>query len=268
MTLDYHLHTTRCQHATGTMDEYVEQGLKMGLKEIGFADHLPLSPAPRGTWSCDWAMQEEELEEYISDVIKLQKEYPEIKIKLGIEADYFPESIKKTKTLLDNSSWDYIIGSVHHIGPWPIDSSLYLGEFTKRDLYKTYETYFELVAGAARSGLYDIMGHLDVIKKYGFRPQVDLGSLYKDLVKELKASDVAFEINTSGLRKPVKEIYPAPALLEELLKGNVPVTLGSDSHAPSEVGKDFEVAIKLLKEFGVSKIASFTGRTWLLIPLE
>lgn len=268
MTLDYHMHTTRCKHATGTMAEYVKQGLKMGLKEIGFADHLPLSPAPKGTWSCDWAMQEEELEEYIFDVKKLQREYPKIKIKLGIEADYFPESIKETATLLDKISWDYIIGSVHHIGPWPIDSSLYLSEFAKRDLYKTYETYFELVAGAAKSGLFDIIGHLDVIKKYGFKPQKDLGSLYKDLVKELKASDVAFEINTSGLRKPVNEIYPAPALIEELLKSNVPVTLGSDSHAPSEVGKDLEIAIQLLKELGVSKIASFTGRKRLLIPLE
>ncbi len=268
MILDYHLHTTRCKHATGTMEEYVEQGLKMGLKEIGFADHLPLSPAPKGTWSCDWAMQDKELEEYVCDVTKLQKEYPEIKIKLGIEADYFPESIEMTKTLLDSIRWDYIIGSVHHIGPWPIDSSLYISEFTKRDLYKTYETYFELVAEAAKSGLYDIMGHLDVIKKYGFKPQKDLGPLYKDLVNELKASDMAFEINTSGLRKPIKEIYPAPELLEELLKGNVPVTLGSDSHAPSEVGKDLEVAIKFLKELGVSKIASFTGRKRLLIPLE
>lgn len=269
MILDYHIHTTRCGHAEGTMAEYVEKALERGLKEIGFSDHLPLSPAPEGTWSCDWAMQETELQDYKNDVLKLRDVYPEITIKLGIEADFFPEkeSIAKTKALLQLCDWDYVIGSVHHVGPWPIDSSLYLTEFEKRDLYKTYEEYFSLVIEAAHSGIFDIMGHLDVIKKYGYRPKEDLSSLYIDVAKELKKSGMVFEINTSGLRKIAKEIYPAPLFVKELVEAKVPVTLGSDSHSPDEVGKDFDYAVSLLKSLGVDEIASFSKRKKVMVSL-
>lgn len=268
MKVDYHMHTTRCGHAIGTMDEYVKQAIKLGFPEIGFSDHLPLSPAPEGTWSCDWAMQEKELPEYREEIVKLQTKYPQITIKSGIEADYFPESIEKTKILLASYQWDYVLGSVHHIGPWPIDSSVYLDEFDKRDLYKTYETYFSLVSAAAQTGLFDIMAHLDVIKKYGHRPSEDLSSLYNDLALELKKANVAAELNTSGFRKVAAEIYPAPPLIRKLVEAGVPLTLGSDSHSPTEVGMDFDKAIELLNKFGVREIATFTARKRQMVPLK
>ncbi|MDD2431928.1 MAG: histidinol-phosphatase HisJ [Firmicutes bacterium] len=268
--VDYHMHTKRCNHADGTMAEYVDQALKIGLTEIGFSDHLPLSAAPDDVLARDWAMQEEELTEYVNDIHVLQKRYPNISIKVGIEADYFcdQKSNQKTRDLLDRVKWDYVIGSVHHLGTWVIDSSENLDEFEKRDLFKVYENYFETVIKAANSGLYDVLGHIDVIKKYGYVPKENLSSLYKDVAKEIKKSGIAFEINTSGLRKPIGQIYPAPLLLKELLSLEVPVTLGSDSHSPLEVGKDFDVVVKLLKDFGTKEIAIFNKRQKIMKPLE
>lgn len=268
--VDYHMHTERCNHASGSMNEYVAQAIKVGLNEIGFSDHLPLSPAPEGLWDLGWAMLDSELEDYVDDVYNVKKLHPEIEVKLGIEADFFDDSssIEKTKQLLGRHNWDYVIGSVHHIGLWPIDSSNYLTEFERKDLYKTYEEYFAIVINAANSGLFDILGHLDVIKKYGYRPKEDLHSLYRDVAKEIKASGIAFEINTSGLRKPAKELYPAPLLVKELLENGVPVTLGSDSHLPSEVGADFDKALALLKSCGVNSIATFTDRKRTLVSVE
>lgn len=268
--VDYHMHTVRCNHAEGTLEEYADQAVAVGLSEIGFSDHLPLSPAPADVLSRDWAMNEEELPEYVEDIYSLQRKYPSLPIKLGIEADYFPDrtSIAKTEMMLQAFSWDYVIGSVHHLGYWTVDSSEYLHEFERRDLYKVYEDYFETVIKAANSGLFDVLGHIDLVKKFGHVPRADLTSLYRDFAQEIKKSGIAFEINTSGLRKPIGEIYPAEGLLRELLNLQVPVTLGSDSHSPLEVGKDFDKALELLKRYGTDRIATFTKRQRIMRPLE
>ncbi len=258
--VDYHMHTTRCGHAEGTMEEYVQQGLALGLAEIGFSDHLHLYWLPQDQRDPSLAMAEEELPEYVESVLRLRERYPQIPIRLGLEADYIPGQEEALRRLLEPYPWDYLYGSIHFIGDWGFDDPKYVDRYAQWDIDRLYHHYFGLVRGAADSGLFDVMGHLDVVKKFGHRPRGDVSGLYREVVATLKKAGVAVEVSTAGLRKPVGEIYPAPALLAECARQGVPATLGSDSHRPSDVGIHFDQALEALRAAGYRQVLRFEGR--------
>jgi histidinol-phosphatase (PHP family) len=254
--IDYHIHTARCGHASGAMREYVEHAIKLQLTEIGFADHLPLLTGydPSLTMSMD------ELECYISEVESLRKEYTEISIKLGIEADYLPGLEDRTASLLGAYDFDYVLGSVHFINGWGFDDSRHLEGYKERGIDEVYRSYYKLVADAASSGLFDIIGHLDLVKKYNFKPESDSARFAVDAIEAISVAGVCVELNTAGLRKPVGEIYPSKEILVMCRESGVGITFGSDAHVPGEVGKDFELAKDLALSAGYEQSASFAKR--------
>jgi histidinol-phosphatase (PHP family) len=254
--IDYHIHTARCGHAVGAMRDYVEHAIKLQLAEIGFADHLPLLTGydPSLTMSMD------ELEGYISEVQDLKKEYPEISIKLGIEADYLPGIEDRTANLLNAYDFDYVLGSIHFINGWGFDDSRHIEGYEERGIDDVYRSYYALVADAASSGLFDIIGHLDLVKKYNFRPQSDNAQFAADAIKAISAAGVCIEINTAGLRKPVGEIYPSKEILTTCREAGVGITFGSDAHMPDEVGKDLDRAKELAVSAGYNQSAAFSKR--------
>lgn len=254
--IDYHIHTARCGHASGGMVDYVRRARELSLREIGFADHLPLLFKQDPTLT----MRVDQLGEYIQAVEKLKEEFPDIVIKAGIEADYLPDYEEETARLLKSYDFDFIIGSVHFIDGWGFDDSRYIDGYKDRDIYKLYARYFELVAGAAKTGLFDIIGHLDLIKKYNFRPGADITPLVRDTVGAVKDAGACVEINTAGLRKPVGEMYPSADILRLCFESNIPITIGSDAHKPEEVGKDFDLAMSAAKEAGYDKVVVFNKR--------
>jgi len=153
------------------------------------------------------------------------------------------------------------------MGDWFFDDNRYVGEYQKRDIDQVYEEYFRLVQEAALSGLFDVMAHPDLIKKFGYKPKDDPQPLYEKTVEVFKDAGVCIEVNTSGLRKPVKEIYPNRGCLKICLENHIPVTLGSDAHQPKEVGRDLEKALSLLKSVGYKELTLFTERKRKYTPL-
>lgn len=254
--IDYHVHTARCGHAQGEMVDYVKKARELSLKELGFADHLPLLTKEDPTLT----MSMDELGDYVRMVETLKEEFPDIEIKIGIEADFLPGLEEKTARLIDSYHFDYVIGSIHFIDGWGFDDSRYIEGYKDRDIYELYAQYFALVEGAAKSGLFDIIGHLDLIKKYNFKPDVDITPLVKRAIGAIKEAGVCVEINTAGLRKPVGEMYPSEEILRLCREAGVPVTLGSDAHNPEQVGMNFDTAIEAATRVGYDKIATFTRR--------
>lgn len=262
--IDYHVHTARCGHAEGLMMEYISRARAVGLLELGFADHLPLLTGEDATLT----MPASELSGYVREVSRLADESDDIAIKLGIEADYLPGREDETGALISSYSFDYVIGSVHFIDGWGFDDSRNIEGYAKRDIYDIYNDYYGLVASAAASGMFDIIGHLDLVKKYNFRPERDVSDIIEETISAIKDAGVCIEINTAGLRKPAGEFYPSAAILALCAKAGIPLTLGSDAHSPGQVGMDFDRALRLATEAGYRQLAVFTGRerTFIDIP--
>ncbi len=264
--IDYHVHTSRCCHAGGTMEEYLAEAEKKQLVEIGFADHFPLgllgfSPANQVT------MQPEELPDYIDDVNRLKNLSNNIGVSLGLEVDYLPGTVEKLAGALENFRFDYIIGSIHFIGDWDFTHPAQAAKYSDMDIDELYNRYFELIGDACRCGLFDIIGHIDVVKKFGYRPGKDLDGTWNETARVLLETGTAIELNTAGRDAPVGEYYPHRRFLEICSAAGVPVTLGSDAHDPSQVGRYFPDALALLKKSGYRELTLFKQRRKITIPL-
>lgn len=265
--VDYHTHTVRCGHAVGSMEEYVEAAIAAGVREIGFSDHIPMYWLPEEKRDPSIAMRMEELEEYVADVSRLRERYREIPIRLGIEADFLPGREEDLVRILERYEWDYVIGSIHFIGEWGFDNPAEVNRYADWDISELYARFFTLERMAAESGLFDILAHIDLIKKFGHRPSHDLGRLYADVAESIARADVAIELSTAGLRKPVGEVYPNPVLLAECARRGVPLVISSDAHSPQEVAWGFEDARALAVRSGYTKLARFERRQRFLEPL-
>ncbi len=256
--VDYHIHTSRCGHAIGEMTDYVREAISCGLDEIGFNDHLPLNgDSGKGQ---GLSMSLDELPNYINEVTELRKLFPEIKIKLGIEADYTPDSESYTRELLAKYDFDYVMGSVHYIGKWAFDNPVERDKWDSKDVDLVYKEYFELLRKSARASLFDIIGHCDLVKKFGNRPNNQISQDVSDTAKVFRECGVAIEINTSGLRKPVNEIYPSSNILKIYREYDIPIVFGSDAHAPDDVGRDFDKAVLLAGQAGYEEFVKFENR--------
>jgi len=259
--VDYHVHTELCGHAVGSMQEYVEHALRVELSELGFSDHYPVfhlaDDDPR---RLEYGMSSETLPEYVWRVTELRLDYPEIPIRLGIEIDYVPGYEEKMRGWLDEYPFDYVIGSVHFIDDWSVDDPRHLQLYEAWSLDRIWEEYFKRVQWAARCGLFDVIGHVDLVKKFGQRPQQPLDDLYQETVEALAEAGVCIELNTAGLRAPVHEQYPSRKLLQLCSEYGIGLTLGSDAHRPDEVGKDLGAAVRLAESVGYDRMVTFQER--------
>ena len=261
---DYHVHTAMCGHARGTVEESVQSAVRKGFCEIGIADHLPLIYIDDPTLS----MRPEDLPLYVDTVLGLKDRYQgEIEVRLGIEADYYPPTLGEVERMLETHPFDYVIGSVHMMGGWIFDDPREEERYKDVNIDEFYIAYLEAEKEMVATGLYDIVGHADLVKKFDRRASIDLNSYYRDLLSEMKQMGVCFEINTAGLRWPVGEIYPEPDFVRLGAEMGVPVTLGSDSHCPEDVGRDFDLSVELLRESGYTHVAAFKDRKMKLVPL-
>jgi len=255
MLVDYHVHTRLCGHAQGAPEEYVKAAAERGLREIGFSDHLIFHLDNR-----EYSMPLSQLPEYIEAVREAQARFTKPQVKLGVEVDYSPDVVEAIDDTLSETRLDYVLGSVHTVHGWVIDDERYIARYQSEDIESLWEEYFRLVQEAARTRLFDVMAHPDLVKKFGYRPRKDLSGLYAETVDAFKQAGVCVEVNTAGLRKPVREIYPSGAFLNLCREERLPVTLGSDAHQPNEVGEGFEFALSMLKAIGYKEAVTFSGR--------
>lgn len=267
--IDYHIHTNLCGHATGEMAEFVEAAISKKLDEIGFADHLPMIFLPANLPLEDYCMKLEELPLYVQLVKHLQEKYPNIIIKLGIEADYYEGKEQEIRKLLKQVDFDFVYGSIHALGDpaWVIDDDRYRHRYKDYDLFELYQLYFKSLVEAIQTGLYDVLAHLDLPKKYGDRPEQSIAPLVAEVIEALVKNKVCIEVNTSGFRRPVEEQYPSTEILRACFENDIQVTMGSDAHRAEEVGWKIARALKILKEVGYSQIVGFEKRKKLFFEI-
>ena len=255
---DYHIHSTYSDGRSAPED-YIEPAIERGLKEIGFSEHLTLFREHQ-----EWNMNPLELPAYIENIAEIKAGTPNIKIKTGLEVDFFKGREEEIRTFLNPLPLDYIIGSVHYLGEKTVDEG---PEFYEgKNIDKLFETYFESVAAAAASGIFDIIGHCDLVRIYGFRPASNLENLYRELARTFKKYDVVFEVNTNGRNRTLADFYPDRNFLGIFREEKVPVCVNSDAHMPARVGQYFDEAYELLRYVGFSEMAVFDKRVRKMVP--
>jgi len=260
MTADYHIHTRMCRHAEGEPREYVERALALGMDEMGFADHLPFLGGwePRHDLTDDWAMRPDELDEYCTIVLGLAREYAgDVRIVLGVEADFIPDTLDETAATLRQYPFEYVIGSVHIVGDrFGFDHPEMVARLEAYGIDRIHLESLELTRQAAECGLFDVVGHLDHAKKFGPPQDAEaVAAAASAALRAVAAAGMRVEINTAGLRKPVGEAYPSPALLAEAHEHGIPLVLGSDAHRPEHVGYAFDRAAELARAAGYEALS-------------
>lgn len=251
--VDYHVHglghQTR-QHTLAELTPFVVQGLQQGLSEIGFAEH----------------------DAYIEDLDfsnfqHLQRQFPKIRIKIGLEVDFWPEQEKRYRQLREIYSWDYLIGSVHYLGDWGFDHPDYTERYREWDIDALYRTYYGVLTQMIQSQSFDLVGHLDLIKIFGYRPHSSGLKLAGPTLAAIREAGMTVEINTAGWYKPVEEVYPAPDLLEACFQMGIPITFSSDAHRSEDTGRDIIRARELAWKVGYRQVATYVQRKRIMQPL-
>ena len=248
------------------VDRYLEAAEAAGIGEIGCSEHIHRFTAALDLWSSHpwwqhWAT--DDLGAYCDFVAASS-------LRLGIECDFVPGAEDRTASLLESHPFDYVVGSVHFIGDHALDTEVYGVWNAKGDPDEVWRLYFEAIAESARSGLFDILAHPDLVKYWGDarpQPRRDPRFYYEPAVEAIAESGIAVEVSTAGLRKPVSEIYPAPAFAEMCVEAGAVFALSSDAHTPGEVGYGYEQALAFLEGLGVEEISVFERRERRLEPL-
>ena len=255
---DYHMHSSYSD-GRSVPGDYIAPAITAGLSEIGFSEHLTLFKDPE-----EWNMNPVNISPYISHLETLRKNTKSIKIKIGLEVDFFAGKEEEIRAYLNPLPLDYIIGSVHYLGEKTVDNG---PEFYEgKSINKLFEAYFDSVVTAVASGLFDIIGHCDLIRIYGYKPTSDLEPLYRKLAKTMKTHNVVFEVNTNGRNRPLADFYPDRRFLHIFREENVPVCVNSDAHMPSRVGQYFDEAYELLRYIGFTEMAVFDKRVRQMVP--
>lgn len=269
--IDYHTHHERCGHAEGRLEDYVKRAIEIGLEQIGLSDHMPLLHVDPATYYPGMAMAMEELPRYVEEALRLKEKYRgQIDIRVGLEGDYIEGYEEDIERIVTGYPWDYVIGSVHFLGEWDVSDSRQLHGWEGKRMLDVYERYFDAVQKAAKTGFYDFLGHIDVIKRFGHRPEEDdeVRELERRTLEAIRESGATIELNASGLRMPCAEMFPKRRMLEYAFELGIPVTVGSDAHQPERLSQYLDQAVALLKEVGYRELATFSGRQRTMIPID
>lgn len=243
---DYHIHTALCRHAEGDVADYLSEAATKGLSEICFTDH---APNPDG-YDHAHRMGMEDFPGYREAVAGLQNdESPGVLF--GIEADYYQGCEPFLKSWLPAQGFDFVLGSVHFINGWGFDNPEERYVWESADISATWRKYFESLMMLIDTCLFDAVAHMDIPKKFGHRPpDRELREMVAPVLDRMAEMGMGMELNTSGLRKPVAEIYPCPMIVSLACERDIPICFGSDAHSPMDVGADFEAALKLARGAG------------------
>jgi histidinol-phosphatase (PHP family) len=260
---DYHLHTTLCKHAEGTARAYRSAALELGVPEICFTDHCPTpdgyDPAHR--------MGMEDFSDYRAMILDLQ-DGNDPEVLFGIEADYYEGCERFLEGWLPAQGFDFVLGSVHFIDGWGFDNPEDRHIWDSVDVQATWRSYFGLIGRLAASGLFDAVGHLDLPKKFGYRPSDrELAEMAAPALDRIAKAGMGIEVNASGLRKPIGEAYPSLLLLSLARDREIPICFGSDAHRPGEVGAGLEEALDLALQAGYTHAFRIRAGEKVLVPL-
>jgi len=274
MLTDYHLHlrsddldATAAEHFTqANAERYRAVAVQGGIAELGVSEHVYRFEQALEVWRHPFWVQNahDDLDAYCGFVRE------QTDLRLGIEADFVPGGEDRMANLLDARGFDYVIGAVHFLSEEAVDMEDYSVWDRGHSAEEIWRRYFQTLGEAARSGLFDVLAHPDLVKVWGRErplPEGDLRRYYELAMEGIAQSGIAVEVSTAGLRKRVAELYPAPAFLQMCLQAGAPVALSSDAHRPEDVGADYDQALELLEELGVSELCVFERRARRLEPI-
>ena len=274
MLTDYHLHLRPDDHDASAEEYYTDANVERyraaaderGITELGVSEHVYRFEQVLDVWEHPFwvSYAHDDLDDYCSFVRE------QTDLRLGIEADFVPGAEDRMANLLQARDFDYVIGSVHFIREGAVDMDDYSVWDSGRSVEEIWRRYFQTIGEAARSGLFDVVAHPDLVKMWGPerpRPEGDLRRFYELAIDGIAESGIAVELSTAGLRKRVAELYPAPAFLQMCLEAGAPVALSSDAHRPEDVGADYDQALELLDSLGVGELCVFEHRERRLEPI-
>ncbi|HEX3174139.1 MAG TPA: histidinol-phosphatase [Solirubrobacterales bacterium] len=273
MLTDYHLHlrpdepgsSAERYFTTANVERYRDAAAAAGIEELGVSEHVYRFRQALELWDHPfWREQaQDDLDAYCGFV-------RDAGLKVGIECDFIPGAEDRTANLLELRDFDYVVGSVHFVGEAAVDHEGWDVWEGRGDPDEIWRRYFEALAECARSGLFDVLAHPDLVKVWGRGrplPERDPRFFYEPAVEAIAATGIAVEISTAGLRKPVGELYPAAAFAEMCVEAGAAFALSSDAHLPEQVGFEYGLAVEFLEDLGVGEICVFEGRTRRLAPL-
>lgn len=273
MLTDYHVHLRPDGEGSEfekymtaeNADRYRAAAEEAGVTELGASEHIYRFKQALAVWDHPyWLMNA------VDDIDEYEAFVRSTDLKLGIEADFVPGREDQMSELLSGHDWDYVLGSVHFLKQAAVDHQGYDIWRERTDPDDIWREYFETLAEAARTGMYDIMSHPDLVKIWGSDrplPRRDVLFYYEPAVEAFAEAGVTVEMSTAGLRKPIGEIYPAPAFIDMCLDAGLKFALSSDAHEPMYVGHGYEQATELLAAHGISEIATFTKRERTMVPV-
>jgi len=276
MLTDYHLHLrpdghdadVAKYHTQANAERYRAMANERGIAELGVSEHVYRFVQALDVWRHPFweTFAHDDLDAYCGFVRE------QTDLRLGIEADFVPGAEDRMANLLQARDFDYVVGSVHFMRDGAVDMDDYSvwDSSRARSAEEVWMRYFEAIGEAARSGLFDIAAHPDLVKYWGDArrtPEGDLRRYYEPAVAGIAEGAIAVEVSTAGLRKPAGELYPARAFLEMCVDAGVPVALSSDAHRPEDVGADYERALAELDAVGVRELCVFERRVRRLEPI-
>jgi histidinol-phosphatase (PHP family) len=271
---DYHLHlrtdaldATAAEHYTqANVERYRAVASERGIAELGVSEHVYRFEQALDVWRHPFWLSyaHDDLDSYCSFVRE------QTDLRLGIEADFVPGREDRMANLLQARDFDYVVGSVHFVREGAVDMDDYSVWDASRSAEEIWRRYFQTIGESARSGLFDVLAHPDLVKIWGPErplPEGDLRRYYELAIDGIAESQIAVEVSTAGLRKRARELYPAPAFLEMCLEAGAPLALSSDAHRAQDVGADYEVALAQLEQLGVSELCVFDRRERRLVQI-
>lgn len=268
MIADYHMHLRHggesdaielTDHSLAAIERYVEAARAAGVDEVGISEHVYYFTETRDLWHMPYQLGKCvcDIETYVAAIDEAKRRG--LPVKLGIEVDYEPTRVEETRSWLTGTPWDYVLGSIHFVDDFGIDSEPRL--IDEIGLESAWRRYFDELRAAALSGLFDSLAHPDLVKMWGDRPGPEVEEeLFSGFADDVQAADVCIEVSTRGLLRPVAELYPDPRLLRACRERDIPVTLASDAHTASRVGWSFDRALGLLRSTGYEHITVFDQR--------
>jgi histidinol-phosphatase (PHP family) len=271
---DYHLHlrsdaldATAAEHFTvANVERYRTVASERGIAELGVSEHVYRFEQALAVWSHPfWVSNAHDDLDVYCGFVRDQTD-----LRLGIEADFVPGAEDRMANLLEAREFDYVLGSVHFLREGAVDMDDYSVWDSGRSAQEIWRRYFQMLGEAARSGLFDVLAHPDLVKVWGRErplPEGDLRRYYELAMDGIAESKIAVEVSTAGLRKRAGELYPAPAFLAMCLDAGAPVSLSSDAHRPEDVGADYDRALECLQELGVGELCVFERRERRLEPI-
>lgn len=274
MLTDYHVHLRPDGPDTPASEYFTEDNAgryraaadAAGIRELGISEHVHRFRQSLDVWEHPFWVEQavDDLDAYVAFLSACG-------LRVGIEMDYVHGREEAIEELLAARPFDYVIGSVHFVSDGAVDHLGYdVWEIEGEGAERIWSRYFERLAGAARSGLFDTLAHPDLVKVWGRNrpvPEGDLRRFYEPAVEAIAESGVAVEVSTAGLRKPVGEMYPARDLAALCAEAGVPFTLSSDAHEPRHIGHAFDEAVEFMRSLGIGEICVFEGRERRMEPL-